>query len=74
MDDIDSLKRQINDLESRLEEQQKSHQAELTKIKTENYEALEASQTRYQAELEIQRTNFQKQVADLKAKLKSFEA
>jgi multidrug resistance efflux pump len=74
MDDIDSLKRQINDLESRLEEQQKSHQAELTKIKTENYEALEASQTRYQGELEIQRTNFQKQVADLKAKLKSFEA
>tara|TARA_B100001750_G_C15308864_1_gene496146 strand:- start:83 stop:307 length:225 start_codon:yes stop_codon:yes gene_type:complete len=74
MDDIDSLKRQINDLESRLEEQQKSHQTELTKIKTENYEALEASQTRYQGELEIQRTNFQKQVADLKAKLKSFEA
>ena len=74
MDDIDSLKRQINDLESRLAEQQKSHQAELTKIKTENYEALEASQTRYQGELEIQRTNFQKQVADLKAKLKSFEA
>ena len=74
MDDIDSMKRQINDLESRLEEQQKSHQTELTKIKTENYEALEASQTRYQGELEIQRTNFQKQVADLKAKLKSFEA
>ena len=74
MDDIDSLKRQINDLESRLEEQQKLHQTELTKIKTENYEALEASQTRYQGELEIQRTNFQKQVADLKAKLKSFEA
>ena len=74
MDDIDSLKRQINDLELRIEEQQKSHQAELTKIKTENYEALEASQTRYQGELEIQRTNFQKQVADLKAKLKSFEA
>ena len=74
MDDIDSLKRQINDLESRLEEQQKSHQTELTKIKTENYEALEASQTRYQGELEIQRTKFQKQVADLKAKLKSFEA
>ena len=70
MDDIDSLKRQINDLESRLEEQQKSHQTELTKIKTENYEALEASQTRYQGELEIQRTNYQKQVADLKAKLK----
>ena len=74
MDSLDSLKRQIKELESRLEEQQKSHQAELTKIKTENYEALEASQTRYQGELEIQRTNFQKQVADLKAKLKSFEA
>ena len=47
MDDIDSLKRQIKELESHLEEQQKSHQAELSKIKTENYEALEASQTRY---------------------------
>ena len=74
MDDIDSLKRQIKELDSPLEEQQKSHQAELSKIKTENYEALEASQTRYQAELEIQRTNFQKQVAELKAKLESFEA
>ena len=71
MDDIDSLKRQIKELESHLEEQQKSHQAELSKIKTENYEALEASQTRYQAELEIQRTNFQKQVDELKAKLEA---
>jgi multidrug resistance efflux pump len=74
MDDIDSLKRQVKDLKSRLEEQQESHEVALSKIKTENYEALEASQTRYQGELEIQRTNFQKQVADLKAKLDSFEA
>ena len=47
---------------------------ELDRIKTENYEALEASQTRYQAELEIQRTNFQRQIEKLKAKLQSFEA
>jgi len=43
------------------------------KIKTENYEALEASQTRYQGELEIQQRNFQRQVEKLKAKLESFE-
>ncbi len=73
MDDVESLKRKIKDLESRLEEQKRLHEEEIGKIKTENYEALEASQTRYQGELEIQRTNFQKQVADLKAKLKSFE-
>jgi hypothetical protein len=46
----------------------------LSKIKSENYDALEASQTRYQAELEIQSTNFQRQIAELKAKLDSFEA
>tara|TARA_Y100000590_G_scaffold76660_1_gene84847 strand:- start:1105 stop:1329 length:225 start_codon:yes stop_codon:yes gene_type:complete len=73
MDDVESLKSKIKDLESRLEEQNRLHEEEIGRIKTENYEALEASQTRYQGELEIQRANFQKQVADLKAKLKSFE-
>ena len=42
-------------------------------IKTENYQALEASQTRYQGELEIQRTNFQRRIEELKAKLQSFD-
>ena len=50
------------------------HEIQLSKIKSENYEALEASQTRYQAELEIQQMNFQRQIAGLKAKLDSFEA
>ena len=50
------------------------HEIKLSKIKSENYEALEASQTRYQAELEIQQMNFQRQIAGLKAKLDSFEA
>ena len=73
MDDVESLKSKIKDLESRLQEQNRLHEEEIGRIKTENYEALEASQTRYQGELEIQRANFQKQVTDLKAKLKSFE-
>ena len=45
----------------------------MSRVKSENYEALEASQTRYQGELEIQRTNFQRQIEELKAKLKSFK-
>ena len=57
MDEVDILKQKIED----------------ERIKTENYEALEASQTRYQAELEIQRTNFQRQIEELKAKLQAFE-
>tara|TARA_B100000678_G_C17783874_1_gene331920 strand:- start:98 stop:322 length:225 start_codon:yes stop_codon:yes gene_type:complete len=73
MDEIEALKQKVKDLESKIEEQDSAHSTQMSKIKSENYEALEASQTRYQAELEIQRTNFQRQIAELKAKLKSFE-
>ena len=74
MDEVEALKRKIKDLESQLEEQKEMHEIQMSKIKSENYEALEASQTRYQAELEIQQTNFQRQIAGLKAKMDSFEA
>jgi len=74
MDEVEALKQKIKDLESQLEEQKEMHDIQLRKVKSENYEALEASQTRYQAELEIQQTNFQRQIAGLKAKLDSFEA
>ena len=73
MDDVDSLKKKIEDLESQIVKERETHKLNLNKIKTENYEALEASQTRYQGELEIQRRNFQRQVEKLKAKLESFE-
>ena len=63
MDEVETLKQKINDLESQLQEQKEMHEIQLSKIKSENYEALEASQTRYQAELEIQRTNFQRPVS-----------
>ena len=74
MDEVEALKQKIEDLESQLQEQKEMHEIQMSKIKSENYEALEASQTRYQAELEIQRTNFQRQIAGLKAQLDSFEA
>ena len=74
MDEVETLKQKIKDLESQLQDQKKIHEIQLSKIKSENYEALEASQTRYQAELEIQQMNFQRQIAGLKAKLDSFEA
>ena len=74
MDEAETLKQKIKDLESQLQEQKEMHEIQLSKIKSENYEALEASQTRYQAELEIQQMNFQRQIAGLKAKLDSFEA
>ena len=74
MDKVEALKQKIKSLESQLEEQKERHEIQLNKIKSENYEALEASQTRYQAELEIQQMNFQRQIAGLKAKLDSFEA
>jgi len=74
MDKVEALKQKIKDLESQLQEQKEMHETQLSKIKSENYEALEASQTRYQAELEIQQMNFQRQIAGLKAKLDSFEA
>ena len=74
MDKVEALEQKIKSLESQLEEQKENHDIQLSKIKSENYEALEASQTRYQAELEIQQMNFQRQIAGLKAKLDSFEA
>ena len=74
MKEVEALKQKIEDLESQLQEQKEMHEIQSSKIKSENYEALEASQTRYQAELEIQQTNFQRQIAGLKAKLDSFEA
>ena len=73
MDNAETLKQKIETLESQIEEDKIKHKKELNRIKTENYEALEASQTRYQAELEIQRSNFQRQIEKLKAKLQSFE-
>ena len=73
MDDVDALKQKIESLESRIEDERIKHESDLSRVKSENYEALEASQTRYQGELEIQRTNFQRQIEELKAKLRSFE-
>ena len=73
MDNIETLKQKIEALEIQITDERIKHEKELQKIKTENYDALEASQTRYQAELEIQRTNFQRQIEELKAKLQSFE-
>ena len=73
MDNIETLKQKIEALEIQITDERIKHEKELQKIKTENYDALEASQTSYQAELEIQRTNFQRQIAKLKGKLESFE-
>jgi hypothetical protein len=73
MDDLDALKQKIESLESRIEDERIKHESDLSRVKSENYEALEASQTRYQGELEIQRTNFQRQIEELKAKLRSFK-
>ena len=73
MDNIETLKQKIEALEIQITDERIKHKKELQKIKTENYDALEASQTRYQAELEIQRTNFQRQIEKLKGKLESFE-
>ena len=73
MNDIDSLKQRINELEMQLEKERESHRLNLEKVKTENYDALEASQTRYQGELAIQRENFQRQIEKLKSQLQSFQ-
>tara|TARA_X000001036_G_C20605316_1_gene776700 strand:- start:67 stop:291 length:225 start_codon:yes stop_codon:yes gene_type:complete len=71
--EIDSLKQRINELEILLEKERESHKLKLEKVKTENYDALEASQTRYQGELAIQRENFQRQIEKLKSQLQSFQ-
>ena len=73
MSKIDSLKQRINELEMLLENERESHKLNLEKVKTENYDALEASQTRYQGELAIQRENFQRQIEKLKSQLQSFQ-
>ncbi len=73
MSDVDSLKQRINELEMQLEKERESHRLNLEKVKTENYDALEASQTRYQGELAIQRENFQRQIEKLKSQLQSFQ-
>ena len=71
--ETDSLKQRIKELESLLERERESHKSEIERVKTDNYDALEASQTRYQGELAIQRENFQRQIEKLKSKLQSFE-
>ena len=73
MSEIDSLKQRIKELESLLERERESHKSEIERVKTDNYDALEASQTRYQGELAIQRENFQRQIEKMKSKLQSFE-
>ncbi len=73
VNEIDSLKQRIKELESLLEKERETSKSEIERIKTENYQALEASQTRYQGELAIQRENFQRQIEKLKSKLQSFE-
>ena len=74
MSEIGSLKQRIKELELLLEKEKEYSKKEIEKVKTENYQALEASQTRYQGELAIQRQNFQRQIEKLKAKLNSFDA
>ena len=71
--EIDSLKQRINELETLLEKERELNKLNLEKVKTENYDALEASQTRYQGELAIQRENFQRQIEKLKSQLQSFQ-
>ena len=73
MNEVETLKKKIEALESQIEEERLKHKKPIERVKSENYEALEASQTRYQAELEIQRTNFQRRIEDLNAKLRSFK-
>mgnify|MGYP001333417110 FL=1 len=73
VNEIDSLKQRISELEMLLEKERESNKLNLEKVKTENYDALEASQTRYQGELAIQRENFQRQIEKLKSQLQSFQ-
>ena len=61
-------------LEAKLKEEREVHGAEMAQLKSENYDALEASQTRYQGELAIQHANFKRQIAELRARLEAFDA
>ncbi len=61
-------------LETKLKEEREAHDAEMARLKSENYDALEASQTRYQGELTIQRANYERQIIELRARLEAFDA
>ena len=50
VNEIDTLKQRIKELESLLENEKESYKSEIQKVKTENYDSLEASQTRYLGE------------------------
>ncbi len=68
------LHARIAALETKLKEERKAHDAEMAWLKSENYDALEASQTRYQGELTIQRANYERQIIELRARLEAFDA
>ena len=72
-DETQQLRARIAVLEAELEQQREAHAAEMKRLKSENYAALEASQTRYQGELAILHVNFGRQIAELKARLKAFD-
>ncbi len=73
-DEPEQLRTRIAALEARLKEEQEAHATEMARLKSENYDALEASQTRYQGELAIQHANFKRQIAELRARLEAFDA
>ena len=45
MDDVATLKKKIDELESQIIKEREDYELKLNKMKTENYQALEASQT-----------------------------
>jgi hypothetical protein len=73
-DEPELLHARIAVLEAKLKEEREAHRAEIAQLKSENYDALEASQTRYQGELAIQHANFKRQIAELRARLEAFDA
>ena len=73
-DEPEQLRARIDALEAQLKEKQEVHTTEMARLKSENYDALEASQTRYQGELAIQHANFKRQIAELRARLEAFDA
>ena len=73
-DKPEQLHARITVLEAKLEEERKAHETEMVQLKSENYDALEASQTRYQGELTIQRANYERQIIELRAQLEAFDA
>ena len=73
-DEPEQLRARIATLEAKLKEEREAHGAEMAQLKSENYDALEASQTRYQGELTIQRANYERQIIELRARLEAFDA